>query len=159
MIDLKKIYSFIAQSFHKSHEYFKWGENAIVQGALEDLPAPKVVSEQFSDGDYFAVVSLGSIRSERAGNKELFQPHYSYLITLCHKGKVGDITKIRNDMINEFAAGWGEFWNGLPRYIQDIEDIATSVPNLESEIDIIAVQFAGTILHVTTKAKGGSLYG
>jgi len=157
MIDLEKIYSLIAQAFHKTQDYFKWGDNAIVQGALEDLPAPKVVSKQFSTGDYFAVVSLGPIRPERAGNQELFQPHYTYLITLCHKGKSGDITKIRNDMINKFAEGWYTFWQAVPGYIEDTENIEQAVTELESNLDLIAVQFSGTISHITT--RGGSLHG
>jgi hypothetical protein len=157
MIDLTKIYDLMVQAFHKTQDYFKWGDNAIIQGELGNLPAPDEISSKFQDGDYFAIVSLVTVQpDEETGNISLVKPGYKYSIALCHKGKVGDITKLRNDMINMFADGWYSFWSGR-RYRLQIENILLSVPDIERDLDIVAVQFIGTISHIT--AKRGDIHG
>ena len=73
-------------------------------------------------------------------------------------GKVGDITKIREDMINKFSEGWYTFWQGQGNWKEDTDSIFTKVDEIESEFDIIAVNFVGTISQITTKGRG-SIYG
>ncbi|HEC88460.1 MAG TPA: hypothetical protein ENI52_03995 [Thermoplasmata archaeon] len=157
MINIAEIYDLISRAFHKSDNFFHWGDNAIIQGSLANLPAPDDISKRFRDDEYFAIVNVESIQPENAGNDELLRINYNYLITLCHKGKTGDLTKLRNDMVNKFYRGWCRFWKETYGYIENTEDISLSIPELEMNIDIIAVQFNGTITEIVS--KGGIIHG
>ena len=157
MIDLSKVYDLITQAFHMSDDEFHWGKNAVIQGSLENLPAPDKI-KGFSDGDYFALVDASTITPVKIGSGVLFQPHYHYSVILCHVGKVGDITKLREDMVNKFSEGWYTFWNSQGNWKEDTDSIFTKVDEIESEFGIIAVQFVGTISQITTKGRG-KIYG
>jgi hypothetical protein len=157
MIDLAKVYDLITQAFHMSDNEFHWGDNAVIQGSLENLPAPSKIAE-FNDGDYFALVDASTVTPEKIGNSALFNAHYHYSMYLCHKGKVGNITKLRTDIANKFSEGWFTFWQEQGNWKEDNDNIFLKVDELESEFDIIAVQFVGTISQITTKGKG-SMYG
>lgn len=157
MIDLAKVYDLITQAFHESDSEFEWGKNAVIQGTLENLPAPDKIKD-FADGDYFALVDASTITPEKVGNSALFKPHYHYSIYLCHKGKVGDITKLRNDMVNKFSEGWFTFWRRQGNWKEDTDEIYTKVDEIESEFNIIAVQFVGTISQITKRGRG-NMYG
>ena len=157
MIDREKIFNLITQAFHKSDQYFHWGDNAIVQGSLQDLPAPKAVVDNFDDGDYFAIVQVDDANPGDVGQHDLVDPNFNYDIQLYCKGKQGDITKIRNDLVKHFSAGWYNFWSQVPRYILKNQNVSYSISEVESELDVLGVRFTGTISIITT--KGGSLYG
>jgi len=152
MIDLAKVYDLITQAFHTTNDFFHWGDNAIIQGSLENLPAPNKIAG-FGDGDYFALVDYSTITPEKTGNATLFNVYYHYSICLCHVGKVGDITKIREDMINKFSEGWFTFWQEQGNWKEDNEQIFTKVDEIESEFSILAVQFVGTISQITTRGR------
>ena len=152
MIDLAKVYDLITQAFHTSNDFFHWGDNAVIQGSLEHLPAPSKIAE-FNDGDYFALVDASTVTPEKAGNSALFNAHYYYSIVLCHVGKVGDITQLRTDIANKFGEGWFTFWQEQGNWKEDNDNIFLKVDEIESEFDIIAVSFVGTISHITTKGR------
>lgn len=157
MINLQEVYDFISQAFQKSHDYFKWGDKAIFKGSLKNLPVPEII-DTFDDGDYFAVVDIGSIDPENAGHQNIFKPNYSYEITLIRKGKVGDILKTRDTMVNKFAQGWYEFWLSKHFYYREnTQNILPAENELEAGRDLIVVQFIGTISTITT--KGGPIHG
>lgn len=154
MIDLGKVYDLITQAFSESQSVFHWGDNAIIRGSLETLPKPERLDE-FSAGDYFALVDIDSIVPEVTGNVELSAPVYHYSITLCRKGRVDDITKTRNDMVNEFMRGWADFWLQRPDWDDEVINIVPALVELESQVDVIAVQFVGTVSQITS--RGGRL--
>jgi len=152
MIELQKVYDLIGQAFHYSHDTFHWGNNAIIQGSLKNIPASNTI-DQFNDGDYFACVDVSTVIPNEAGHPGLVSPDYAYEITLCHKGKIGDITKLRNDMIDKFAEGWWTFWQSQGNWQETVPQIFTHVDELEESVDIIAVQFVGTISHITQRGR------
>lgn len=154
MIDLEEIYSLISQAFHESYETFHWGDNALIKGSLETLPRPERFDD-FSDGDYFALISVDTIVPERAGNYELSVPSYHYSLVLCRRGRVDDITALRNLIVNKFAEGWYRFWMKNPQWTEDLINIYPQVTELESNLDVIACQFVGTVSQITD--KGGRL--
>lgn len=154
MIDLEKIYDLISQAFHGSQDTFHWGDNAIIRGSLETLPKPERLDE-FSDGDYFALVDINLVTPERAGNIELVAPNYHYAIILCRKGREGDITGLRSKIINKFMEGWDNFWLKNPRFTEDIPNIYPQITELESSLNVLACQIVGTISQITS--KGGRL--
>ena len=154
MIDLEKIYGLISQAFQQSQAVFHWGDHAVIRGSLETLPKPERLNE-FEDGDYFALVDINTIVPERSGHIELIEPVYHYAIILCRKGRVDDITALRSEMVNKFAEGWHTFWMKNAQWTEDIVNIYPQVTELESNIDIIACQFVGTISQISE--KGGRL--
>lgn len=155
MINLTEVYDLISQAFHETQDYFKWGDNAVIQGSLKNLPSIKDKVKSFSVGDYFALIDVSSITPEDAGSGGLFQPHYSYSVILCHVGKVGDITKLRNDMVNKFAEGWYKFWSNQYPYKENTDNIFDKVDEIEADFDLLCCQFDGTISHITR--RGGAI--
>jgi hypothetical protein len=154
MIDLEKIYDLITRAFQESQETFHWGDNAIIRGSLETLPKPERLDE-FGDGDYFALVDINTIVPERAGNIELIAPVYHYAIILCRKGRVDDITRQRQQILNRFMEGWHNFWMKRPNWTEDTFNIYPQINELESIAEILACQIVGTISQITR--KGGRL--
>lgn len=152
MIDIPTIYDLIAQIFHYTQEDFSWGDNAIIHGSVENLPAPDILSATFIDGDYFALIDIHDIDFEDAGNRSLVMPGYEYTIILMRKGKGNiDVTKIRSDMVDKFVQGWLDFFSKTTRYRQSIRASLT-VTDLEKDLPLIAVRFDGVITVITQSA-------
>lgn len=150
MINLKIIYDLITAAFHESHSMFKWGDNAIFRGSLKKLPAPDKIND-IAEGDYFALVEIESVTPKEIGSADLWQPAYNFNLVLCYKGKVGDVTKIRTDIANNFIAGWQRFWTKQNRYIMTISNIIPQVDEVEDLYNVIAVMVVGSIERQTTK--------
>jgi hypothetical protein len=156
MINLQAVFDMIASAFHETDDYFHWGDNAIIQGSLENLPSPDVI-KSLGENEYFALIDVGSIVPEEIDSPGLFKPNYHYSLVLCHQGKVGDVTKIRNDMMSKFLNGWYDYWNGWDQWDCFVDNVIPRLPEIEATYDCLAIQITGTLSEITT--KGGRIEG
>lgn len=150
MINLQEVYDMITSAFHETDDEFHWGDNAIIQGSIENYPQPDDI-KCLSDAAYFALVDIESITPEEMDSPGLHKPNYHYSIILCHKAKTGDLTQIRNDIMTKFTAGWHKYWKGMGQWNCFVENIFPRQNDIETAYDCIAVQITGTISNITTK--------
>jgi hypothetical protein len=152
MINLKEIYDLLSESFSMSDEVFHWGDNAIVQGSLENLPMPEFF-QQISDGSYYALFDILNV-NPKVEIEGLYNSAYHFSIILCRKGKGTDITKLRSDMTAGFLNGFAQFMDGQ-EVLYTVDNVFPRVNEIESAYNSIAVQIVGTISRLEESASSG----
>lgn len=141
MIDIQKIYDMLAECLKQFGAVAKFTS----EGGFDNIPPPEEL-KALADGDKFALIFIPNIVPEYTGG-ELWKPRIQYEICLVEKGRIGDIIKKRNTLLNylaNFNYSFRAAKHGQP-YKNTILNIFLENNKIEKDWDCIAIIFVGEV--------------